>query len=1313
MFKFNFLFIVFIINYLSTNQKLCGRKEIEHCQNCDYEKEICTKCDDTYFPLFAGLKCISCTDEQYGQKACLGNCDGSKYNEIETVLCDKCKEGYYSIKGICFNCTDGSENCVKCSYEASSESDMYIYTCLECVDGLNGEYRVSKIDGKCRTCNKPDCLECQFVKGKLDDYICTKCPNEYYLSNGRCIECDYISNTSPGGTCYNYYCPGGNHNRNNYCHCYHGFVETTLNTCTPCPSHCLSCYYDPNTNLGKCSYCEMFYTLTDQGECFQCPNNCIQCSYDKNTNTAICDECAAGFAKTTQNTCTSCPTNCISCNYDPNTNLGKCSVCERYYTITDQGECIQCPSNCNYCSYDKNTNSAICNECYNRYVLKPNKECASCGEGCSSCKFENEQVICISCDNRYTLDETDFKCKHCPNYCSHCLFNDSHKLICDNCDLDYVLNEAKLCEFCTSNEEIGGVGCLHCKYENGINKCTYCRDDYIHIDNDFVCKLPSEVNLSISCRNALRLENGEYSCIKCRNISYTLMIRYNRTNDCYPAEKELVNCEKGYEDEYRNLSCTDCLYKYRFIWSEEYQKDICDNQCASDYFFNYDEDIRGCYKCDDESGGGQIGCNPKKGCSYIAADDHIYCNSCKTGYFRYDWQCLNCSKRDCNCMECDYNKTEDKFKCNKCISNIFYINETDLCDTITYDEYPEVTAGCILPINNYTLYLKNKTCFDCKYGFFKTKEESCIYCKARKNGGPKCDECQYIVGNNGIDPNRINCKICQNDNMLSPIGKRCYNCVDEVGPGCKECEFEEGTERVICKACKEDYYLNSKKYCTYKENGDKSAPNCLIFVDNNSNSKRLLAGINVKCIKCNDGYFLNNRDICEALSLDKCSFQFMFNYKKSIFDECINYCQIMNYAFVNYKENSEKIEKILRKNITFSNDEAEIEDIIENGLLCINNIDENNGLRKCINIEYDSNTKNFKCLECINGYQLDNTNNICKQITEIENKNIIKQECNSETIFIKAERGTFCEKPIGELEGCANGTTAITQYEKTIYNCYNCSDNYEPIFLSYFNRKMCIGAKFPIMENTKFIPPDAYKGIDKDTELIDGKCSDPNLFTPDHENCYYCKNDKVGMPGCDGSCTYSLDRINVLECEEGKCKSGYLETSKGLCESCDIVNKGCENCIYNEAYPDGYSGFMRQRRFECKKCDEGYQLAKDGICHHCSEFGFTYCDKCIKNLEYNEYECIQCIDGYFLANNGYCTKCVAPKVQGTENRCIFCNNTEEGGIRGCELCFSDNGNITCQQCKKGFILSEDDQTCLEISENQDVESFTNCQKVLR
>ena len=202
------------------------------------------------------------------------------------------------------------------------------------------------------------------------------------------------------------------------------------------------------------------------------------------------------------------------------------------------------------------------------------------------------------------------------------------------------------------------------------------------------------------------------------------------------------------------------------------------------------------------------------------------------------------------------------------------------------------------------------------------------------------------------------------------------------------------------------------------------------------------------------------------------------------------------------------------------------------------------------------------------------------------------------------------------------------------------------------------------------------------------------------------------MPGCGGTCTYSLKRVNILECE-GKCISGYLETSKGVCESCDVINKGCLNCTYKGDNPVGYSDFKRQNRFECLECDEGYQLAKDGNCHHCFEFGFAYCEKCIKNIENNDLECIKCNDGYFLTTNGYCTKCEAPKVQGTQNKCIYCNNTEEGGLEGCELCFSDNGNITCQQCKNGFILSEDDKTCIKISDFPEIEQFTNCQKVSR
>ena len=270
----------------------------------------------------------------------------------------------------------------------------------------------------------------------------------------------------------------------------------------------------------------------------------------------------------------------------------------------------------------------------------------------------------------------------------------------------------------------------------------------------------------------------------------------------------------------------------------------------------------------------------------------------------------------------------------------------------------------------------------------------------------------------------------------------------------------------------------------------------------------------------------------------------MVDSKKSIYDECSKYCEMNYYPFVDYKENNEKIINILKKNLNILNDEKEIKDIIENGKLCINNIYENNGLRKCIKIEYDLNTKKFKCLKCINGYELVNTNNICVQITEIEN-NITKQECNSETIFIKAEKDTFCEKPIGELEGCLNAT-ADTQYINTIYNCYYCSDNYEPIFWKYFNRTICVGKKSPPLENSKVLSIDAYKGVDKDNSSLNGTCSSTNLFTPDGENCYLCSNGKVGMLGCDGSCTYSKERINILECEENKCLSGFLETSKGV-----------------------------------------------------------------------------------------------------------------------------------------------------------------------
>ena len=94
-------------------------------------------------------------------------------------------------------------------------------------------------------------------------------------------------------------------------------------------------------------------------------------------------------------------------------------------------------------------------------------------------------------------------------------------------------------------------------------------------------------------------------------------------------------------------------------------------------------------------------------------------------------------------------------------------------------------------------------------------------------------------------------------------------------------------------------------------------------------------------------------------------------------------------------------------------------------------------------------------------------------------------------------------------------------------------------------------------------------------------------------------------------------------------------------------------------------------------------------------------------------ECIKCIDRYFLTNNGYCTKCEYPKVQGNFSRCIFFNNTEEGGIEGWERCSSDNEYIICQKCQNGYILLENNNSCSKISDHEEIENYTNCEKVLR
>ena len=153
--KLIFLCIFFISQFLLSRQSLGVTNHIEHCKRFNDTDEICTECEDKYFPLYGGgLECVSCNDTIDGQIGCEGKCDASRLIYTGIPLCEEngCKEGYYNVKGICYPCSINSPHCIKCSYIAPSENSGKLFTCLECEVGENGTYYIIHSDGKCHEC---------------------------------------------------------------------------------------------------------------------------------------------------------------------------------------------------------------------------------------------------------------------------------------------------------------------------------------------------------------------------------------------------------------------------------------------------------------------------------------------------------------------------------------------------------------------------------------------------------------------------------------------------------------------------------------------------------------------------------------------------------------------------------------------------------------------------------------------------------------------------------------------------------------------------------------------------------------------------------------------------------------------------------------------------------------------------------------------------------------------------------------------------------------------------------------------------------
>ena len=1304
MYKRTFIFFYLLLSFsiLKANIMNCGEEQINNCKECGKEEESnsCAICELKHFPLLENLFCIPCDDKIYGQVGCEGECDSSDYSNSGYAYCQACKEGYYNLDGLCQECGRSSPGCIKCTNEKETSSEKKVFKCQKC---LNEEEYIIDENFQCIKCNGKlaNCKKCHYEKiGEILQPQCDECLAGYYLNSDK-----------------------------------------------------------------NCSKCHIEYSTDKQ---------CVICSSELKPDSCWCYSgyVLDGFS------CIQCPKSCSKCEYNSETGATKCLRCYSGYILNSENECERCEEGCNYC-YKDNSNNQICLECQSKKFLPGSNKCLICPKRCLECDYDNDkkESICIKCSERYSYDSKNNQCEYCSNInrnmqgCSTCRYNSiNEKYECLTCKNDYAfIKNIYQCLANTNPEKIGLYGCLKAEYIESSNtyKCLECKNyNFILVTTDNSCIETLSVGLSNNCLEAEKLGDS-YSCTKCKE-NYTIVHDISTNiKTCNERLDALSYCLEGKLNDGKFI-CTKCVDN----------SDLIENICSCNSY-SFSKDTKLCYKCNDSELGNpgcdeSEGCE-----YLPSNVNSFKCKKCKDGYFRYtEGKCILCSKKISNCGKCHYNITSEKVICDECINSIYVVNaEGDRCELNDCEEYPEISPGCIICKDKLEEYKENQKCQRCKHGYFKTKAEKCVYCSSEQYGGPGCYYCDYDTNELGNEIDSIICKGCYpsysyfNSNgydydhrILFSEGK-CYDC----SIGCSQCNFlknENGIRSLKCTACYIGYYLtpegncisflyhiNKVKNCKMyvfdlgyiKYESDIDGTNDRYTVNNNFNlsyyniiaSEYFSSGAKEfsKCSSCETGYFLNE-DNCEKFNFDNCSFNAIIKNYNNLQKACSDYCKDSDKVKIRIllkgKTERDKVELYI-DNFYYGNFDKFIDNFGENNLIkaCLNNSGEGGehapaNLKYCKEAYYFQDNNTYSCFRCLNTYILDNITNSCvnKKDDSCNIKNLGTEimplyDCvewskrGRNFVLVTNENGEkeYIEDKIN-LVGCVEAV-ANTTFINTKYNCTKCSSMYIPYFSKYFDRIICQNIKEKIIKENS-ISYSLYNKVKDKVNATNGICEKNYLFTPDGNYCYKCSDKLVGMLGCKGGCNFSLKRNNALKCEGG-CKIGYIESSEGICSSCNGINKGCHECHYDNEYPIDYNGTKRLRRFVCDYCEEGYIQSLSGECIDCIDLGLLGCNKCEEDPNNKgKYICTKCIDDYFINDEGQCETCEDySHFKGiNKNKCIKCDNALEGGIDNCDNCESNGEKVFCIQCSKGYILLTNNNTCLAFLNNKELQNFEKCEELM-
>ena len=1135
--------IFFIIFLIQLNIFECNASSIKNCEESKIidDEEVCVKCKDKHFPFYNNLYCLPCDDEYYGQIGCGGNCDSSKFQQDRLVYCNanQCKKDYFYLNGICFNCTNGSPGCKKCNVSELNVNGQkdYSYFCTECI---SNKYKLNKEFGICKKCSMNGCKKCHY--NDSFDKECEECEVGYFLTSNRtCEKCErqYI---------YNGYCDICSENKNDSgtCYCYnnnYNYVLNYNNTCSFCGDYCVHCVLQNNNNP-YCISCNDGYYLSEDNKCMSCLENCESCIIENNKT--MCVKCSLGFALSEDNQCLEIPDFCSTYRYENKKFI--CTSCKDGEVLTPDYKCLKCPDSCENCFIDSK-NQTKCTSCKSNYILSSYGICEPCGEGCIECNInEKNETSCILCNDKYPFN-INGSCISCGDKnivgdlgdgCEQCGYNNITKTYecykCrDNKNYAYIKDNVKKNFQCLDNEnnpiDKNLSGCLVGNYtKENIYECFLCKEGFTYIKNNKICKKPEEINLNEDCLEASNIgdmTNPRYSCNKCKSSSVKITKPNNESNcffrnvweDLYNDYNidygDLFYCLEGIIDE-DFFMCTKCVPNSKLI--DDYRCECNSDSFSENYYFYYNYNY--CYKCNDKSMG-IPGCNSAKGCEYYDDYDYPYkplkCNECENNYFKnYEGKCVPCYNEIDFCDKCS-DSNENKI-CDKCIEDFSYNEEENKCE-LNCEENPQVSPGCIICKEKYK---SEKKCHACKPDYFKTKNDSCIYCRNEKYGGPSCNKCQYEKDQNGNGLGNIICADCTGkDKVLNSKGK-CYSCKLDLFEECDHCQFikEGSSEKLVCTLCKPGYYLDSNGNCISYMNYIEKIDNCeemifqigsipfyyyyldngkeevyykkynyyenSLFNDNNfinfinNNIKNINSKIKGNCNNCKDGYYEDLNGKCFKPKLENCNIISIVKNEK-LYLPCWSLCSNNGFPFISFKLNKTGFEDL----------QLDIDDIISmyNNIDILNKLElksvemcfDNTGkdeqsqkLKNCNKVLYVEKNSQYICIQCSEGFILDNETHLCtnpdpiRETLHCEYENIGTKEkpiyncikCDNfiqnyydqdndnyqEYILVKVENINICvpkSKYIKGLENCLEAE-ANTTLIKTKFNCKICEKDYLP-----------------------------------------------------------------------------------------------------------------------------------------------------------------------------------------------------------------------------------------------------------------------------